>query len=898
MTMRTGLALALSLALLGGAAAYGGSIPSQRVEATYHADHHELSGTLEITFAEAPGTVYFLLLPNLDREPNPYLSPRAIDAVYPEGFTPSGLDVFAVNAVDDGVRSPATYRLLAMPPAFQTYGLDEVVLAVDAASPTIEIRFATSVPRIARGDGGLTNGTFTWRFGWFPLLVENDGAYVERDGVLFHGEGEAFPLLLPLTEIEGELSLPADVRVYAGADHVETAATPDGDGSRPVRLWNESPTRSLAVTFGAGYEEYTLDGPTPIRVAYLGNHANTARLLATYARDVLAEFEARYGAYPRSGLSIVENPNTLGDAFSADGIVWLSSRFFTHRDVLLPEVLHRLTEYVLAHEIAHQWFGVGMGVDLDAEGWLSEGLAQYASVAYFERAYGAADPNLIAARDRGVLEEVVARQFGYLNLREHLIELPYLASVWSAFDEALVKPASELDYANESATRLYDKGYLVARALAAAVGEETLDRALRRAVAAGRAAQIDSARLRALVEEEAGRSLEEWFDAWVFGAGSVDYAVRIAERITNADAYETTAAVTRNGGTAQDVEVEATMLSGAAVRLTWDGVDAEGLVTFRTPSPVVRVVVDPDHRLPDRDRINNHAPVRIVAAVSRAAYPLDAYVISPTSSGGVVLSRLDRFELGVEEDSASLVIRRGRDLEFSAAAGWSSAGIVGGVACAVTRYEPAETGAPGTTWEAAQVLSAGAYRLASQGEPFYVARMAAVRLPSVTSSRIAAASVDLISGASGRLSLAAFDELRVFPGMYLQGTGFLGFSAGGVPQSLLFDWSELVSVAPAPAPNKLSASLAFEFPSAEGLPYNAFNLAMIDGLCLRVFVSGGVGWTSADGFGTTSASVEAGIEEEFDLSTLGGLVSFSVRIGVAVPITGEAVPALYAGFSL
>ena len=918
MTLRRRLALGIGLIVLGLGAAVCAAVPAERLAVSYDAAAREVHGTLTVSFESAPGTVYFLLLPNLDRAPNPYLSPRSIDAAYPEGFSPSGLDVLSVSCGEGDDRAAAPYRVLAMPPSFQTYNLEETVLAVDATARTVELEFVTTVPRLAAGDGGVTDGVFTWRFGWFPLLVEDDGAYGERNGVLVHGESDSLPFVLPRTTIEAEFSLPGDVRLYAGADTVEGAGLGE-DGRLHLRTSNEASTRSLAVTFGSQYREYELDGPTPIRVAFFEGHENTARLLATYARDILAEYEGRYGAYPRSALTIVENPNTAGDAFSADGIVWLSTRFFTHRDVLLPEALHRVTEYVLAHEIAHQWFGVGMGVDLDAEGWLSEGLAQYASVAYFERAYGADEPNLIGVRGDGILEEYVSRAFGYLNLREHLIELPYLQAVWSAFDEELVKPAADLNYANETATRLYDKGYVVARALAARVGEETFDRALRRAVEAGRATRIDSAGLRAFVEEESGISLEAWFDAWVFGEGTVDYSVQIVGRAEKDGAQETAVAVTREGGTAQNVDVEATMASGATVRLVWDGAavqespgdqvptaghpadgaeSAQGRLVFRTPSPVVEVAVDPAHRLPDRDRINNHSPVKIVVAATRAAYPLDAYVVSPTTTGGLVLSRLDRFELALEETSASVVVRSGRGLEISGAAALSTAGLVGSVSCAVTRYEPIETGAPGTTWDPALTITGSAYRLASQGEPFYMARLAAVRLPSAATSRIAAAAVDLVSSGGSRLSLGAFDEVRLFPGVYLQGTGYLGFSSGDLPQSLLFGYSELLSARPSPAENKLSALLQLEFPATGGLPYNLLNLAMIDGQALRLFVAGGIGWTTADGFGTTSPCVEAGIEEVFDLSTLGGLVSLSVRLGVAVPVTEEPIPAIYVGVSL
>ncbi len=53
-----------------------------------------------------------------------------------------------------------------------------------------------------------------------------------------------------------------------------------------------------------------------------------------------------------------------------------------------------------------------------------------------------------------------------------------------------------------------------------------------------------------------------------------------------------------------------------------------------------------------------------------------------------------------------------------------------------------------------------------------------------------------------------------------------------------------------------------------------------------------------DGFGTTSTGADAGMEQVFGLSTLGGFLPFTVRLGIAVPLQGKLTPALYVGFSL
>ena len=888
-------------------------VPEQRLDVVYDPVERTIRGRLDLALSPSAETVYFLLLPNLAREPNPHLSDRVLDASYPFGFDPAELAIESVTLVqspsgsalesgaapESGAALP--YRLLALPPDLQTYALDESVLAVDVSGlgdrPTIRIEFTTHAPRTSSGDEGLTDGILTWRFGWYPLLLDDQDAIVEADGTIRYAGDDAFPLVFRPTEITATISAPADLAFVAGADRVESADIPE-DGLRQHLTTFDSSTRSLGFTLGAGYAIYVLDGPTPIEVAYRAGHEEEARLFATYARDILAHYEARFGAYPRARLTLVENPSPTGSAFAADGILWLSQLFFTHRDIPLAGIANRFTEFVLAHEIAHQWFGLGTGVDLDEDAWLSEGLAQYAAVSYFESRHGATDGNLFEITSDGLLEELVDRQFGFYNLREHQIELPYLFALWSGFDEALVKPTRDVKFANANAVRLYDKGYLVARAIAAGVGEETFDRALRTAFETTRGGRLTTRDLAALLEAESELSLDALFSAWLFGDTSVDYAVHIASERRTETGYETTVTVTRDGGTPQPVAVEATLTSGATDRQTWDGIETEGQLVFRTPSPVRRVTIDPEHRLPDRHRLNNHDPVRIVTAINRSALPLDAYILSPNpTSPGFTFGWLDRFRVTVGESSASMAITEGRHHQYEGSVSLEDGRMTGSLAYTYTTYHQPEIGSPATYWEQDVALTARVRHLVSGDDPIWAIGLSAVDLPSIGRSSASSVAVDVTAGGATRLALSAFDEIRVLPQLYLQGVGTWGASVGDVPNALRFSFGELRTDRLSPAPNKLTGAIALDF-ATESDPYNLANLAMVDRNRTRLFVAGGLGWTTLQDFGTTDPHVEAGVEQILGLSTLGGLLPFEVRIGIATPVIGAGLTVLYAEISL
>ncbi len=876
-------------------------------------DKRIISGTERFTFVPNGTRIYFLLLANLDREENPYLSARMLDQMYPYGFEPSLTTVEEVDMVQSGSTTALPFKLLSLPPEFQTYSLNETVLAVDIPkgedTVTLQLRFSTTVPRRSGPDQVDNDGVITWRFGWAPLPVLPQEMWGEKHGVLvYNGKGSP-PLLIPALYYSGTISIPDSYTLICGAD---TSTVKTISDEKIYKLTNETPTRTLAFALGKEYKKFSLPaGTVMIEVNYLPGHDEEARLFATYARDILQEYESRFGAYPRKRLVLVEDPNRDGTSMAADGIIFISSFYFTHRNVTLPGILNRLDDFILAHEIAHQWWGIGVGVDMNAENWLSEGLAQYAAVSYFEKKYGATGPNLFPDFGKGIVENYIKSQFGFLNLREHQIELPYLLNLEDGFDEALVKPLSAVQYENASVVRIYDKGYLVMRNIEAYLGgQKNFDTALRTAAAQLMHRRMSVAEFEKILEKSSSKDLSTLFNAWVYGEDTVDYAVDIiSQQRTDDGKYKTEVEVSRDGGIPQPVVVQATLRDGKTVQKTWNGQSSRSTLTFTTEEPVLRVTIDPDHFTLDRDRLDNNSPVKFVVAMKKNAFPLDAYLIHPDPvSQGVTISYLDRMRIHIDHESADAQIAIGRSHYVSLSAKLEKNDLDAAASYTYLSFSQLEDGSPGTYWAPTLSFTIGARRKVTDDGPISYLYLRLFSPSTICYSRESALALDVTPSGAGRMMVGAFDELRILPQIYLQGTMLLGTSFGTLPQPLMFDRSEIHTFGRADngkfvplhsyGMHMLYGRLDVELPLQDDSPYNLFNLAMVDHAVMRIFGAIGHTWNNDAEFDKTVPNAEAGVEVIANVSAIGGLLPMKVGIGYATPLLGEGTSVIYMGFSL
>ncbi len=97
------------------------------------------------------------------------------------------------------------------------------------------------------------------------------------------------------------------------------------------------------------------------------------------AMDILPYFIKNVGPYAFKKLANVESTTMFGGMENASAIFYSDESSITGT---------RKSESLLAHEIAHQWFG-DMATEADwSHLWLSEGFATYMTILYFENKYG------------------------------------------------------------------------------------------------------------------------------------------------------------------------------------------------------------------------------------------------------------------------------------------------------------------------------------------------------------------------------------------------------------------------------------------------------------------------------------------------------------------------------
>jgi len=160
---------------------------------------------------------------------------------------------------------------------------------------------------------------------------------------------------------------------------------------------------------------------------------------------------------------------------------------------------------LVAHELAHQWWGDLVTCRHWSEGWLNEGFATYSEIVWLEKDAGQ------DAADYARLEQMVAYQLeDGRDYRRPIVETRYRY------------PSDVFD------RHLYEKGALVLHMLRAYLGDAAWRRSLKRYVTRHAFGPVETADLRRACEEETGHNLTWFFDQWVYAAGHPELKVRRA----------------------------------------------------------------------------------------------------------------------------------------------------------------------------------------------------------------------------------------------------------------------------------------------------------------------------------------------------------------------------------
>ncbi len=201
--------------------------------------------------------------------------------------------------------------------------------------------------------------------------------------------------------------------------------------------------------------------------------------------DMLAFYTELIGPYPYTKLALVQSSTRFGGMENASAI------FFSEKGITGT----KRNEAVIAHEIAHQWFGDSVTESDWHHLWLSEGFATYFGALFFEEAEG---------NER--FHEMLSRS------RARYIEA-YRRAPASIINPAITDLFDLLNAYN------YSKGGLVLHMLRGLMGDEAFFDGIRRFYREFRDQTVLTGDFQAVMETRYGSTLDWFFEQWIYRAG-------------------------------------------------------------------------------------------------------------------------------------------------------------------------------------------------------------------------------------------------------------------------------------------------------------------------------------------------------------------------------------------
>jgi aminopeptidase N len=278
------------------------------------------------------------------------------------------------------------------------------------------------------------------------------------------------------------------------------------NGNAPA-LWRFEETKPIpaycmviAVSEGAKID---VNEPTVTPLSYYVPRKDASYAVTGFstAAPALAFFSQTVAPYPYEKLALIVGATRFGGMENSSAIVFTNNLFDLGANEKMSSRFGIPTriEALVAHEIAHQWFGDSVTEATWADLWLSEGFATYFAGLFIEK-----HENEQAFRE--YMHEAAARYFAYEKRRQAPIHDTETQDLMSLLNE-----------------NNYEKGAWVLHMLRRRLGDEAFFKGLRDYYQAHREANATTEDLRQALERSSGKDLKDFFARWVYDAGHPRY---------------------------------------------------------------------------------------------------------------------------------------------------------------------------------------------------------------------------------------------------------------------------------------------------------------------------------------------------------------------------------------
>ena len=285
-------------------------------------------------------------------------------------------------------------------------------------------------------------------------------------------------------------------------DHITVSGT--------NRMWNyieSEPIPPYCMIIGVGqFARFEPTERTATPLSYYVPHVDAPLAMKGFAPAIpsVAFFSETIAPYPYEKLALIVGATRFGGMENSSAIVFASTLFNPRPAAKMSQTFGVPigTTGVIAHEIAHQWFGDSVTESTWADLWLSEGFATYFAGLFLQRYES-------EAAFQAYMKDAADTAIGY--------EKQARTPIFDRDTEDLFK----LLNANN-----YQKGAWVLHMLRTRLGDQAFFRGLRDYYRAHAGSTASTEDLRAALEKASGQDLRAFFTRWVYESGHPQYELK------------------------------------------------------------------------------------------------------------------------------------------------------------------------------------------------------------------------------------------------------------------------------------------------------------------------------------------------------------------------------------
>lgn len=400
----------------------------------------------------------------------------------------NGIDRLTLDAVNLNIET------VKIDDVAQQFDYDGEQLQIQLKHPTkigerIELAIAYHVEKPQRG---------------IYFIAANDHYPNKPTQVWTQGEDEDSRFWFPCFDYPGQLAtseirvqIPKPLIAVSNGELVET----EDRGETQLFHWYQReihPTYLMTLAIGDFAELRDEWQGKPVTYYVEKGREDQARLSMGKTPRMIEFYSQKYGytyAFPKYAQVCV-------DDFIFGGMENTSTTLLTDR-CLLDEraaIDNRNTELLVAHELAHQWFGDLVVIKHWSHAWVKEGMASYAEVMWIEAEYGREEAlYYLLGQARQYLDEDASRY------RRSLVTHVYREAI-ELYDR-----------------HIYEKGSCVYHMIRAELGDDLFYSAIATFLKDHAHSTVETIDLLRAIEKTTGRNLTFLFDQYVYRGGHPDF---------------------------------------------------------------------------------------------------------------------------------------------------------------------------------------------------------------------------------------------------------------------------------------------------------------------------------------------------------------------------------------